>query len=273
MEMVRKRWDEGYFVSVGLDVVYEQIPICVREGRSIGEAILAFNKVIIEHTKDLTCVYKPNWAFYLAYGIEGLLALKETIDYIKKTAPNIPVILDVKVGDIGNTNIGYFQGFFDYFGADAITINPYLGQIGLKPFLDQTDKGIVVLCKTSNPGSGEFQDLIVNGRPLYQHVADNVTNKWIHNENCLLVVGATYPEELSQVREIVGDMPILIPGIGAQGGDLEKSVLNGKDRQNQGIIINSSRGIIFASKDPNFAKAARCETQKLTDEINKYLLL
>jgi orotidine-5'-phosphate decarboxylase len=273
MEMVEERWENGYFVSVGLDVVYDKIPSCVSQGRGVmepREIIVAFNKAIVESTKDLVCVYKPNWSFYLAYGIEGLHALKETINYIKKAAPNIPVILDVKVGDIDNTNIGYVQGFFSHFGADAITINPYLGQMALQPFLDQKEKGIIILCRTSNKGAGEFQDLLTDEIPLYQHVARNVSEKWNENSNCLLVVGATYPEELAKVRKIIGDMPILIPGVGAQGGDIEKAVLNGQNSKGQGMIINSSRGIIFASKERNFDEVARLETEKLNNSINQY---
>jgi len=275
MEMVQKRWSQGKFVCVGLDSDIEKVREIVVFSKfvnylnTIYQPMFWFNKAIIENTKDLVCAYKPNVAFYESHGEEGWEALRETILYIHKVAPEVPVILDAKRGDIGNTNAGYLEMAFRYSEADAITLHPYLGQESLKPFLDLEDKGCIILCRTSNPGAGEFQDY--GSPPLYQYVARNVAEKWNKNGNCLIVVGATYPGELRQIRKIVGDLPILIPGIGAQGGDLEKSVIFGKDSHNQGIIINSSRGIIFASKDSNFAEAAREETQKLNDQIVQYL--
>lgn len=280
MEMIQKKWSEGKFVCVGLDSDIDKVRETISFSKFLNfldgnsqsiYAIWHFNKAIIESTKDLVCAYKPNIAFYEAHGLDGRDILEKTINYIHSVCPDVPVILDAKRGDIGNTNAGYVKGSFDDLIADAITLHPYLGQESLQPFLKLKDKGCIILCRTSNPGAGEFQDLIVDGIPLYQYVAKRVSNFWNKNGNCLLVVGATYIEELRQVREIVGDMPILIPGIGAQGGDLEKSVLYGKDSHNQGIIINSSRGIIFASKGPDFAQAAREETQKLNDQIVQYL--
>lgn len=278
MEMVREKWSQGKFVCVGLDSEYAKLPECVKEPDP-KNSITAFNRAIIDNTKDLVCAYKPNLAFYLAHGTLGLKALKKTMVYAKRVAPSVPVILDAKVGDIGNTNIGYVQLAFGYLNADAITVHPYLGQEALKPFLDQKDKGIIVLCRTSNPGAGEFQDLHIAGIPntsqrdvkMYRHVASEVANEWNKNNNCMVVVGATYPEELRQVREIVRDMPILIPGIGSQGGDLEKSVQFGKDSYGTGIIINSSRGIIFASNGRDFAQVAGNETKKLNDSIVQIL--
>jgi orotidine-5'-phosphate decarboxylase len=198
--------------------------------------------------------------------------------------PDVPVILDVKLADIGNTNEGYAREAFDYYKADAMTVHPYLGKEALQPFLDRKDKGIFVLCRTSNPGAGEFQDRFVNltpaeidewglmpgtRLPLYQLVAYRVSREWNTNDNCGLVVGATYPEELRQVRGIVGDMPLLIPGIGAQGGDVEATVNAGRDSHGHGMIINSSRSIIFASAGPNYTEAARQEAQKLHDMIRQ----
>jgi len=271
IEMLTKKWreDKGKFVCVGLDSDYEKLPKCMKT-KSAGNSILAFNKVIIDQTKDLVCAYKPNRSFYAAHGHLGIKALRDTISYIKKVAPDVPVIVDCKEGDIGNTNDGYVGENFDYFGADAVTLHNYLGKESLSPFLKKANKGCIVLCRTSNPGAGEFQDLIVGGMPLYQYVAQRVSREWNENGNCLLVVGATYPEELGEVRKIVGNMPILIPGIGAQGGDIEKAVLNGQDSNGEGMIINSSRGIIFASKDRNFGEVARLETKILSNEINKY---
>ncbi|MBI3589291.1 MAG: orotidine-5'-phosphate decarboxylase [Candidatus Liptonbacteria bacterium] len=271
MELLRAQNARGHFVCVGLDSEFAKIPECVRSGRTADVAIAAFNRAIVERTGDLVCAYKPNVAFYEAHGGAGIEVLRHTINDIRSLAPEVPVILDAKRGDIGNTNNGYVQMAFEYLGVDAITVHSYLGREALQPFLDRVDKGIFVLCRTSNPGASEFQNLPVNGGPLYRFVARRVASEWNKNGNCGVVVGATYPEELVKVRAIVGDMPILIPGIGAQGGDLEKTVAAGKDSFDQGMIINSSRGIIFASNGPDFAEAARRETQKLHDAITRCL--
>lgn len=218
-----------------------------------------FNKAIIDATCDLVCAYKPNSAFYEARGVEGITELKKTCDYLRKTYPEIPIILDAKRGDIGNTNEGYVTYAFDYLGADAITLHPYLGREALQPFLDRKDKGCIILCKTSNPGAGEFQDVGL----LYQRVAKNVVKTWNSNGNCMVVVGATYPKDLAIIRRIVGNMTILVPGIGSQGGDIEKTVKAGMDSKGKGLIISSSRFIIFA-RDP------AVKTQILRDQINTY---
>ncbi len=248
-------------VCIGLDSDYEKIPAYLKKKK---QPIFQFNKAIIDTTNDLVCAYKPNSAFYEAMGDEGVKQLKMTCDYLKTEHPIIPVILDAKRADIGNTNQGYVRYAFDYLGVDAITLHPYLGKEAIEPFLQKKDKGIIILCKTSNVGAGELQDLIINKRPLYKLVAQKVTKEWNKNKNCLLVVGATYPKDLKEVRKIVGDdMTLLIPGVGAQGGDLEKTVRAGLNSKKAGIIINSSRGIIFA-KDP------REETIRLKNEINKF---
>jgi len=231
------KWNQGKFVCVGLD-----------------QASFESNQSIIDATADLVCSYKPNSAFYEAEGIAGWDSLKKTVQYITQKYPDIATILDAKRGDIGNTNEAYVKAIFDDLGFDALTLSPYLGQESLQPFLDRKDKGSIILVKTSNPGGGEFQDLNIDGKPLYQVVAEHVV-KWNTNENCGVVVGATYPEELAQVRKIVGDMPILIPGIGAQDGDLKEILKNGLNSQKQGLIISSSRGIIFAP-DPKEATLA-----------------
>ncbi|EKE14665.1 MAG: hypothetical protein ACD_12C00352G0001 [uncultured bacterium] len=225
---------------------------------------LSFNKTIIEATHDLVCAYKLNTAFYESIGHEGVNALKDTCDYLVKKYPEIPIIIDAKRADIGNTNKGYVQFVFTYLGADAVTVHPYLGEEAIRPFVDQKDKGIIILCRTSNPGAGEFQDLLVDGKPLYKIVAENVAKRWNKNKNCMLVVGATYPDELKEVRKIVGDMTILVPGIGAQGGDLEATLKAGLNSKKQGLMINSSRGIIFAENP-------RDEAMKLRNSINKII--
>ena len=243
-------------VCVGLDSDINKIP----QGGQFS-----FNKSIIKATRDLVCSYKLNSAFYESIGHIGIKALKDTCDYLKDKYPEIPIIVDAKRADIGNTNNGYVQFVFTYLSADAVTLHPYFGEEAIRPFLDCKDKGIIILCKTSNPGSGEFQDLKVGNSLLYKVVAENVSKRWNKNKNCMLVVGATYPDELKQVRKIVGDMTLLVPGIGAQGGDLEATLRAGLNSKKQGIMINSSRGIIFA-KNP------REEAKKLRDEINEFLI-
>lgn len=270
IEKLKKKWDEGKFVCVGLDSDYDKLPESIKQS-SKRASIFQFNKAIIDATSDLVCAYKPNIAFYESIGPEGIGALEDTNRYIQQNYSDIPIILDGKRGDIGSTNEGYVNMSFDILNADAVTVHPYLGRVAVEPFLNQRDKGVFVLVKTSNPGSGEFQNLEVEGKPLYQVLAKNIVDEWNTNGNCGVVVGATYPEELKKVREIVGNMPILIPGIGAQGGDLEASVKNGVTTNKDGIIINSSRGIIYASSGEDFAEAARVETEKLHRQITEIL--
>jgi orotidine-5'-phosphate decarboxylase len=250
-------------LCVGLDSDFEQLP--QRFAKTIHPQF-TFNKWIIDQTNDLICAYKPNSAFYEARGAEGIAELKATCDYIREKRPHIPVILDFKRADIGNTNNGYVQFAFDYLKVDAVTVNPYLGQEAIQPFLDQKEKGIIILCKTSNPGSGEFQDrtVVVNlGRQntLYEHVVHTVVNSWNRNNNCLLVVGATYPKELQTIRQIAPKMVFLIPGIGSQGGDVKQTLKAGLRKDGKGLIINSSRAIIF-SENP------RDETENTRNLIN-----
>jgi orotidine-5'-phosphate decarboxylase len=251
-------------LCVGLDPGVAKLPKSARDQ-------FEFNKAIIDATSDLVSSYKPNSAFYEARGAEGVAALKQTCDYLREHHPEIPIIIDAKRGDIGNTNAGYVEYVFDYLGADAVTVAPYMGYESLERFLERADKGIIVLCRTSNEGSGEFQNLSVDGEPLYKYVARQVSEVWNSRGNCSLVVGATYPDELREVRAIVGpDMPLLIPGIGAQGGDLAGTLAAGLGAGRAGLMISSSRGIIFASDGDDFAQAARAEAMKLRDEINKY---
>jgi orotidine-5'-phosphate decarboxylase len=254
-------------LCVGLDSDIDRVP---KHILSLEHPQTTFNKAIVDATADLVCAFKPNTAFYESRGLPGFEALKRTCDYIRQTYPEIPIILDAKRADIGSTNEGYAKFAFDYLGADAITLHPYLGQEALQPFLDRKDKGCIILCRTSNPGSGELQELEVGGKPLYQIVAEQVVTKWNNNKNCALVVGATYPTELEAVRGIVGNMPLLIPGIGAQGGDIEKTVRAGVDHTGKNAMINASRSIIFASQDQDFDTRARQEAQKLKDTINNF---
>lgn len=246
IKKLEHRWKQKKYVCVGLDSDFSKIPSSIKKGNSKQNAILKFNKVIIDQTFDLVCSYKMQSSYYEAEGVNGMVALKKTVQYIKKNHPEIPLILDAKRGDIGSTNLGYTKAIFDDLEFDAVTVNPYLGGESLVPFLERKTKGIIVLVKTSNPGAGEFQDLLIKGKPLYQIVAKKVANGWNKNGNCAVVVGATYSKELKEVRKIIGDMPILIPGIGTQGGDLKNTIKNGRGKKSWGMIINSSRGIIFS---------------------------
>ncbi|MGA0055101.1 MAG: orotidine-5'-phosphate decarboxylase, partial [Steroidobacteraceae bacterium] len=253
-------------VCVGLDPEIDRFPIHLRSRR---DAIFAFNRAIVDATADLVCAYKPQIAHYAAVGAED--ALRETIRYIRERAPGVPVILDSKRGDIGSTAEKYAKEAFERYEADAVTINPYLGRDSAEPFLQYADKGIVILCRTSNAGAREFQDLVVDGRKLYQIVAESVAREWNSRGNCLLVVGATYPEELADIRARTGEMTFLVPGVGAQGGDVEKAVLSGRTAAGAGLVINSSRGIIYAGAGEDFAVAARRATLELRNAINAAL--
>lgn len=262
-------WEKNNsLVCVGLDPDITKLP---DHFQGNPDALLAFNTAIVDATADLVCAYKPNVAFYEALGDAGMNQLKQTVAYIHDSHPGIPVILDAKRADIGNTNDAYVAHIFDYLGFDAVTLHPYLGGEALQPFLARADKGCIVLCRTSNPGAGEFQDLLIDGRPLYEHVAEAVQTSWNANHNCLLVVGATYPAEMEAIRKVVGDdMAFLVPGVGAQGGDVQQVMAAGKNTAGTGLLINSTRGIIYASKGEDFAEAARAEAKALKDEINKY---
>ena len=233
--------------------------------------IAAFNEAIIEATSDLVCAYKPQMAFYEAAGIPGLQALERTLAAI----PNdIPVILDAKRGDVGNTAQAYAQAVFGVWDADAATVNPYLGADSVEPFLAYEDRGVLLLVRTSNPGSADFQTLLVQTEDgtmsLYQQVARQV-QRWNTRGNVGLVVGATYPSELAEVRAICPQMPVLVPGIGPQGGDLEASVRSGVDGNGRRAIINASRQVIYASGGADYASAARQAAETLRDQINTTL--
>ncbi len=268
LEKLSAAWEKNNsLLCVGLDSELAKLPAHI-QGDSTPQ--FSFNKAIIDVTADLVCAYKINSAFYEASGPNGIQQLKLTADYLRANNPSTPIILDAKRADIGNTNNGYVNFIFDYLDMDAVTLHPYLGREALEPFLNRKDKGVIVLCRTSNPGAGEFQDLIVDGKPLYQLVAKEVARKWNINNNCLLVVGATYPEEMKTIRSLVGDVPFLVPGVGAQGGDVEAIMRAGLDSRGQGMIINSARDIIFASDAKNFAEAARKKALATRDEINKY---
>ena len=246
-------------VCVGLDPDLDKIP---EELKNNEKPLFEFNKSIIDATHDLVCAYKPNTAFYEALGADGIEQLHETCDYIKQSCPEIPIILDYKRGDIGNTNAKYAQFAFGYLKVDAVTLHSYQGIQELDPYFSYEDKGIFIWVKGSNKGSEEFQNLIVEDKPLYRYVTEAVISA--DKDNAMLIVGATYPEELKKIRDIAGDnMPILVPGIGAQGGDLQAMLKAGLNAERKGLIINSSRGVIY-NENP------RKESENLRDQINNY---
>jgi orotidine-5'-phosphate decarboxylase len=236
-------------VCLGLDSNFNKIPQRFLQQKNPQ---FKFNKWIIDQTHDLVSAYKPNLAFYEARGVAGWEDLTLTMNYLQDNFPGIFTIADAKRADIGSTNEGYATAIFDQLRFDAITLHPYLGQEALQPFLDREDKISIILCKTSNPGGGEMQNLLIDGKPLWQVVAEKVSQQWNIKQNCMLVVGATYPSELAQVRSIVGGMNILVPGIGAQGGDLTATLKAGLTSIGQGLLINSARDIIF-NPDPRQA--------------------
>jgi orotidine-5'-phosphate decarboxylase len=235
--------------------------------------ILDFNRAIVDATKDLVCAYKPNLSFFEAQGSSGIIALEGTVAYIRDTAPDVIVLGDGKRGDIGSSNTQYAKALFDTWGFDAATVNGYAGVEALAPFLDYADRGVFVWCRSSNEGARELQGQVLggNGKRLFEHVAESAV-RWDRNSNIGLVVGATYPEDLARVREIAPDMPILLPGVGAQEGQLRASVLAGIDPAGRNLIVSSSRGITYASKEPaSFERAARAAADGLRQLVNGML--
>jgi len=266
MQALRARWEQAEsLVCVGLDPELSKFPL---HFAGDPDAVFNFCRAIVDATAPYACGFKPQIAHFAALGAED--ALRRLIAHIHTTHPRIPAILDSKRGDIGSTAEHYATEAFDRFAADAVTVNPYLGRDSVQPFLDRADRGVVILCRTSNPGAGDLQDLLVDGRPLYQCVAEKVASEWNGNGNCALVVGATWPEQLREVRTIVGDVPFLVPGVGAQGGDVEAVVTNARTADGTGLIVSSSRAILYASNGKDFASAAAEAAKSLREEINRY---
>ncbi|MGI4845872.1 MAG: orotidine-5'-phosphate decarboxylase [Janthinobacterium lividum] len=252
-------------LCVGLDPDLARFPAQL-QGRP--DAIVQFCKAIIDATADLACAFKPQIAYFAALGAEA--QLEEICRYLRERYPHIPLVLDAKRGDIGATAHQYAREAFERYGADAVTVSPYMGFDSVEPYLEWADRGVIVLCRTSNAGGSDLQFLDVGGRPLYQHVAQLVAEKWNRNGQLALVVGATFPEEIAQVRALVGDMPLLIPGVGAQGGDVEATVRAGRSANGTGMMINSSRAILYAAPQAgeDFAAAARRVAMETRDAIN-----
>ena len=249
-------------LCVGLDPDPSRMPIA---------DVYEFNRAIIDATVDLVCAYKPNLAFYEALGLKGLEALGRTLEHIRSVSGDVLVIGDAKRGDIDATSAAYATALFDQWGFDAATVNAYGGRDSIEPFLSYENRGVFVWCRSSNPGAKDFQDLENReGKPLYQQMAQ-AYQSWNSRHNLGLVVGATYPEELKALRELCPDVPFLVPGVGAQAGDLKAAVLAGTDSRGRLAIINSSRGIIYAAKGSQFARAAREKAEDLRDSINEVL--
>ena len=258
---LRRAWAQSdSMLCVGLD------PDPARFPDAVGGSVLDFCTAIVDATADVVCAFKPQIAYFAAAGAEA--DLERLCAHIRDRHPHVLLVLDAKRGDIGSTAEQYAHEAFDRYGAHVVTVNPYLGGDSVEPFLRHPDGGVFVLCRTSNPGSGDFQSLVADGRPIYQHVAQRVAHEWNSIGDCGLVVGATYPHELAQVRALVGDLPLLVPGVGAQGGDVEATVQAGVDSTGYGMVINSSRAILYASKGPDFADAAHREAVATRDAIN-----
>jgi orotidine-5'-phosphate decarboxylase len=259
-------------VCVGLDPDPALMPLINGRGAADlrAEDVIEFNRKIIDATSDLVCCFKPNVAFFEAFGAIGHEILRGTLAGIPQ---DVPVIADAKRGDIGNSSAAYARAIFDELGCDAMTVNAYGGKDAIEPFLEYTDKGVIVWCRSSNPSAIDFQDLEVDYLgdqiPLWQAVAHKA-REWNKSGNVGIVMGATYPDQLKEARELCPDMPILVPGIGSQEGNLRDAVLAGVDKQKNGIIVNASRSILYASRDKDYSLAARSAAAQLRENINRY---
>jgi len=254
-------------LCVGLDPDIARFP-GVLKGRV--DSVFEFCRAIIDATAPYACAFKPQIAYFAALAAED--QLQAICDYLNQRYPDIPIVLDAKRGDIGATAEQYAREAFERYKADAVTVNPYMGFDSIEPYLQWAEKGVIVLCRTSNPGGSDLQFLKVDGMPLYQHVARLVAQQWNRHGQCGLVVGATFPQEIAEVRKIVGDMPLLVPGIGAQGGDIEATVRAGQTSDGMGMMINSSRAILYAKPvdGEGFADAAARVARETRDAINVY---
>ena len=256
-------------LCIGLDPDLQKLPPQLRQK---SDAIYQFCTAIIDATASSACAFKPQIAYFAALRAED--QLEAICTYLREHHPHLPIILDAKRGDIGATAEQYAREAFERYRADAVTVNPYMGFDSIAPYLEWQDRGVIVLCRTSNPGGSDLQFLQAEGRPVYQHVAHLVANKWNRQGQCALVVGATYPAELAAVRQIVGDMPLLVPGVGAQGGDVQATVTAGQTANGTGMLINSSRAILYAVGEPadgeDFAKASQRVAEATRCDINRF---
>ncbi|MGB3836996.1 orotidine-5'-phosphate decarboxylase [Castellaniella sp.] len=254
-------------LMVGLDPDLRRFPADLANR---PDGVLMFCKGIVDATAPFVCGFKPQIAYFAALRAED--QLQDLCDYIRTQYPDRVLVLDAKRGDIGSTATQYAREAFERYQADAVTVNPYMGRDSVQPYIDYGDRGVIILCRTSNPGGADLQDMrLSNGTPLYLHVADQVARFWNTQGQCALVVGATFPDEIAQVRRRVGDMPLLIPGIGAQGGDIPATVRAGRTAQGTGMMINSSRAILYARNDEQWAQAAGQAAQSTRDAIRQAL--
>jgi len=251
-------------LCVGLDPDIDKIPPHLHQQTA---PLFQFNKAIIDATANLVCAFKLQIAYFASQGAEDQLS--STINYLQRHYPHLPIILDAKRGDIGSTATHYAAEAFQRYGVDAVTVNPYMGFDCAAPFLSYKNKGVIFLCRTSNAGATDIQDLLVKETPLYEQVAALIINKWNTHHNCLLVMGATWPAQLQRIRSMAGDMPFLVPGIGTQGGNLKAMIEAGQTADGTGLIISSSRAINYASQDKQFALAARKVAQQCQQQINQ----
>jgi len=257
-KLIRRIEAVNSLLCVGLDPDFEKLP---SRYRGHADSQRRFGEWIVDQTAQYAAAIKLNAAFYEARGAEGVAEMERTMEYVRQRYPDLVTICDAKRADIGNTNKGYVESIFDRMGFDAVTLHPYLGREALEPFLSRRDKMCIVLCRTSNAGAGEFQDLIVDGKPIWLTVAERVSSAWDVDGSCALVVGATYPEEMRRIREAAPYTMMLVPGIGAQGGDVQAAVRAGLDARGAGMLLSASRSILF-SEDP------RTAARVLRDEIN-----
>ena len=264
IEKLKNRWTQSNsLLCVGLDPDFDRFPLSIKEKKN---PYFEFCTAIVDATAEFACAFKPQIAYFASCGAEG--ELKDIIDYIHEKHPDIPVVLDSKRGDIGSTAKHYAKEAFVRYGADAVTLSPYMGFDSVQPYLEYEDRGAILLCRTSNPGGNDIQMLQVDGKPIYQRVAELASGPWNLNGQLGLVVGATYPNEIAAVRAIVGDLPLLVPGVGAQGGDINACVTAGVTKDMTGMMINSSRAILYASKAEDFKEAAARVALDTRDKIN-----
>jgi orotidine-5'-phosphate decarboxylase len=268
MALLQANWDSGKSISVGLDPEPERFPQDL-SGLSLEDATVEFLRRVISATAPLAAAYKPNSAHFEAMGDNGAAVLRAVIELVRELAPDAPVILDAKRADIGSTNDKYAISAFDHLKADAITVHPYLGPEAMKPFIERKEKGIIVLARTSNPGAGQYQDLSVEGMALYQRVAQDVATTWNIHGNCGLVVGATYPDEMKQVRGVAPKLPILVPGIGAQGGDIAATVANGLTATGDGLILHAGRSLMYAFEKHTSGDVEQASAEAITELQNE----
>lgn len=266
IDKLESRWQAAdSLLCVGLDPDPTRFPAHLRD---CDDAIFAFCAAVADATAEFACAFKPQVAYFASARAED--QLESLVAHLRARHPQVPVVLDAKRGDIGATAEHYAREAFERYGADAVTLSPFMGHDSIEPFLAYADRGVFLLCRTSNPGGDDLQMLDVGGERLYERVARLASAQWNRGGQLGLVVGATYPAELARVRALAGDLPLLVPGIGAQGGDVQASVIAGRTADGTGMLVNSSRAILYAGTGEDFAQAAAAAARRTRDEINRY---